>query len=128
MRYAIAIVVSTAIGTCSAVANEVDDKQLHGVMLQKAVAGKTVHLTTPLGAFLSGFVSTAPCREGLGISPPTPAPRRTVDVGGWLSRNSASAGRRGLAARRTASPCASRARRCIGVRNDGMSGRAIVVR
>jgi len=50
MRYPMAFVACMAIGTSVVVAKDVDDRQLQGTTLQKAVAGKTVHLSTPLGS------------------------------------------------------------------------------
>ena len=50
MRYQMAFVACMAIGTGVAFAKDVDNGQLHGATLQKAVAGKTVHLSTPLGS------------------------------------------------------------------------------
>jgi hypothetical protein len=49
MRYQMAFVACMTIGTGVAIAKDVDNGQLHGATLQKAVAGKTVHLSTPLG-------------------------------------------------------------------------------
>ena len=50
MRYQMAFVACMTIGTGIAIAKDVDNGQLHGAILQKAVAGKTVHLSTPLGS------------------------------------------------------------------------------
>lgn len=50
MRFEIAFVAVMAIGASCAFANDEGDRQLQGSTLQKAVAGKTVHLATPLGS------------------------------------------------------------------------------
>lgn len=50
MRWVIAFVVAMTSAAGMALGEEVDDRQLRGEVLHKAVAGKTVSLETPMGS------------------------------------------------------------------------------
>jgi hypothetical protein len=128
MWYAIAIVVGAAIGTSCAFANEVDDKQLHGVMLQKAVAGKTVYLATPLGSLPIRFRIDGTMSGKAGdLASYTGSAQ---DRGRWwvAAESLCQRWQTWLSGKTYCFTLRQQGRTVHWVRNDGMSGKAIITR
>ena len=87
---------------------------LEGDTLRKVVAGKTVHLETPLGSLPINYKNNGTMQASTIQLAAYTGSTRDRGTGGWWRTNCANAGITGWAAGRIVLPCASRARACSG--------------
>jgi hypothetical protein len=128
MRFVIAFVVTVTAGTALAFAGGVDSKDLEGKALHKAVAGKTVHLATPMGGLPIRFrVDGTMLGRAGDLAPYTGSAQ---DTGRWwvAAEQLCQRWHSWLGGKTYCFTLRQQGKKVHWVRNDGMSGSAIIVR
>ena len=126
MRFEIAFVAAMAIGASCAFAN--DGGQLQGSTLQKAVAGRTVYLATPLGSLPIRFRIDGSMSGRAGdLAPYTGSAQ---DSGRWwvAAERLCHRWQTWLGGKTYCFTLRQQGKTVHWVRNDGMSGTAIIAR